>query len=110
MDKLSEDEKYNLLLQSRCSTLIESLGRKQMVSGASWRTQAFSGPRHSHAPLTCRFQAKPALTQEFQPLYDLLSEMTSSGIRCTTKTFSLLVDAASLSRDHGVMQRSGSPP
>lgn len=81
MDKLSDDEKYNILLQSRASTLIDILGGRAPRSSPSSDIQ-----------------------QEFEPLYKLMEEMTAKKVKLTNKSFASLVDAASLSRNLGVIQ------
>lgn len=45
-----------------------------------------------------------AVYEEFRPIFGLIKEMTSKGIKCTSTTFARLVDAASLSRDLVIMQ------
>jgi hypothetical protein len=82
MEALSDDEKYNILLQSRAATLVQALGNK--------------GKGPAGAPLT--------MPQTFQPLYKLIEEMTGKNVEMTPKSFAALVDAASLSRDLSVIQ------
>lgn len=86
MDKLPVDERYNLLLQGRCTKLVEVLG------GAGKRQAAQEGS-----------QGAAEMRREFGSLFELMKEMTGKSIRCSGKTFSTLVDAASLSRDMSVM-------
>ncbi len=80
METLSDDEKYNILLQSRAASLTEALG--------PGRGSAASTP----------------IQRDFESVYKLIEEMTGKDVRMTTKSFAALVDAASLSRDLGVIQ------
>ena len=82
MEALSDDEKYNILLQSRAATLVQALGNK--------------GKGPAGAPMT--------MPQTFQPIYKLIEEMAEKSVRITPKSFAALVDAASLSRDLSVIQ------
>jgi len=82
MEALSDDEKYNILLQSRSATLVQALGNKGKGPGG--------------APLT--------MPQTFHPVYKLIEEMTEKDVQLTPKSFAALVDAASLSRDLSVIQ------
>lgn len=84
MEKLTDDEKYNILLQSRASSLIDLLGGRGGGGGAG---AGSGGP-----------------DAEFEPLYRLLEEMTAKGVKLTGKSFATLMDAASLSRRLGVIQ------
>jgi len=82
MEALSDDEKYNILLQSRAATLVQALGNK--------------GKGPAGAAMT--------MPQTFQPIYKLIEEMTEKNVRISPKSFAALVDAASLSRDLSVIQ------
>jgi len=82
MDNLSDDEKYNILLQSRASSLVQLLGKKGRGMGGNSRSTS----------------------EAFTPLYKLVEEMTDKDMRITLKSFAALIDAASLSRDLNVIQ------
>lgn len=47
-----------------------------------------------------------SIPKEFAALYKLVEEMTTKRVKMTTKSFAAVVDAASLSRDLGVMQKT----
>ncbi len=92
MEALTDDEKYNILLQSRASSLIDALGGRGgsgIGSGTGSGTGNMSGGGTAF---------------EFEALYRLLEEMTGKGVRLTGKSFAALMDAASLSRSLAVIQ------
>ena len=110
MDRLSEDEKYNILLQSQSSSIIE---RVRGTVGSRWKEPRSYEHVWYHWAYTrmdtylhTSVFTQPSTVKEFEPLYKLVEEMTAKRVKMTSKSFAAVVDAASLSRDLSVMQRT----
>jgi hypothetical protein len=105
MNTVPPEERYNMLLQSRCQKLQETIGQQRIQVCPYSSSKTVCLPRSRTLTSGADVLGLQASAKDFEPLYELVNEMTEQGIQCSSRSFAALIDAASLSKDLGIIYR-----